>query len=65
MPAPLGWFAERQPFTPIVETVRGLLLGTPIGGSALLAVAWCLLIAGGGFLWALRLFERPPERSRA
>ena len=27
MPDGLGWFAENQPFTPIIETVRGLLLG--------------------------------------
>ena len=33
MPDGLSWFAENQPFTPIIETVRGLLLGTPIGNS--------------------------------
>jgi ABC-2 type transport system permease protein len=42
MPAGLAWFAEHQPFTPIIETLRGLLLGTAIGKSALLAIAWCL-----------------------
>ena len=31
MPAGLRWFAEHQPFTPIIETLRGLLMGTPIG----------------------------------
>ena len=41
MPAGLRWFAEHQPFTPIIETLRGLLLGTPIGNSGVLAVAWC------------------------
>lgn len=39
MPAGVRWFAEEQPFTPIIETLRGLLTGTPIGHSALLAVA--------------------------
>ena len=34
MPAGLRWFAEYQPFTPIIETLRGLLLGTPIGDDA-------------------------------
>ena len=34
MPAALRWFAEYQPFTPIIETLRGLLMGTPIGSSA-------------------------------
>ena len=33
MPDGLSWFAENQPFTPVIETVRGLLLGTPIGNS--------------------------------
>ena len=31
MPAGMQWFAEHQPFTPIMETLRGLLMGTPIG----------------------------------
>jgi ABC-2 type transport system permease protein len=60
MPAGLRWFAENQPFTPIIETLRGLLLGTPIGNSGLVAVAWCLAISLFGFLWARRLYERDP-----
>lgn len=60
MPAPLRVFADNQPFTLIIETLRGLLLGTPIGNSGLLAVAWCVAISGIGFLWARRLYERPP-----
>jgi ABC-2 type transport system permease protein len=62
MPDALGWFAENQPFTPIIETVRGLLLGTPIGNSGVLAVAWCVGIAVVGYLWAGRLYERTPAR---
>jgi ABC-2 type transport system permease protein len=61
MPDGLRWFAENQPFTPIIETLRGLLLGTPIGNSGLIAVAWCVAISLFGFLWARRLFERVPE----
>ena len=60
MPAGLRWFAENQPFTPIIETLRGLLLGTPIGNSGLIAVAWCVAISLFGFLWARRLYERDP-----
>jgi len=37
MPAGLRWFAEHQPFTPIIETLRGLLTGTPIGSAGPLA----------------------------
>lgn len=58
LPGPLAWVAEHQPFTPIIETFRGLLLGTPIGGDAILAVAWCLVISGAGYLWAARSYER-------
>lgn len=62
MPAWLRWFAEYQPFTPIIETLRGLLLGTPIGNSAILAVAWCAAISLVGFLWSRALFNRDPTR---
>jgi ABC-2 type transport system permease protein len=58
LPVGLRWFAEYQPFTPITETLRGLLLGTPIGSSAAQAVAWCLAIAAGGYWWARALYNR-------
>ncbi|MBB4685824.1 ABC transporter permease [Amycolatopsis jiangsuensis] len=58
MPAGLRWFAEYQPFTPVMETVRGLLRGTPVGSNPLLALGWCVLISLAGYLWARRLFER-------
>jgi ABC-2 type transport system permease protein len=60
MPDGLSWFAENQPFTPIIETVRGLLLGTAIGDSGVLAVAWCVVISVAGYLWATRLYNRNP-----
>ena len=60
MPDGLRWFAENQPFTPIIETLRGLLLGTPIGDRGLIAVAWCVAISLFGFVWARRLYEREP-----
>ena len=62
MPAGLRWFAEYQPFTPFIETLRGLLMGTPIGDNAVLAVGWCALIALGGYLWARRLYNREPTQ---
>jgi ABC-2 type transport system permease protein len=51
-------FAEYQPFTPVTETLRGLLMGAPVGHSALMAVAWCLGIALAGYVWARRRFAR-------
>ncbi len=65
MPGPVGWFAQVQPFTPVIETLRGLLLGTPIGSSGPVAIAWCVAVAVAGFAWALRLYERLPERAGA
>jgi ABC-2 type transport system permease protein len=62
MPTVLRWFAEYQPFTPFIETIRGLLLGTEIGNSVLLAVAWCAAISLGGFLWARAAYDRRAAR---
>ncbi|MFC7645963.1 ABC transporter permease [Streptosporangium lutulentum] len=58
MPTVLRWFAEYQPFTPIMETIRGLLLGTPIGNSAAIAIAWCAVIAALSYLWAKNTFNK-------
>ncbi|MEU3891907.1 ABC transporter permease [Streptomyces sp. NPDC029041] len=58
-----GWFrpiAEYQPFTPAIETLRGLLLGTEIGHNGWLAVAWCLGLAVLGYFWSKSLFDRDP-----
>jgi ABC-2 type transport system permease protein len=60
MPAGLRWFANSQPFTPIIETLRGLLTGSPIGNSAVLTLIWCAGIGLVGYLWAKRLFNRDP-----
>ena len=62
MPAGLRWFAEYQPFTPIIDTLRGLLTGSAIGSSAVLAVGWCIAIALVGYLWARSRYDRRPAR---
>ncbi|WP_327152425.1 ABC transporter permease [Nocardia sp. NBC_01329] len=58
MPSWLRGFAEHQPVTPVIETLRGLLVGTPIGNSAVLALAWWGGIAAVGYVAALVLFRR-------
>jgi ABC-2 type transport system permease protein len=60
MPTGLRWFAEYQPFTPVMETLRGLLMGSPIGSNAVLAVAWCAGIGAVGYVWAKALLHRDP-----
>jgi ABC-2 type transport system permease protein len=62
LPTGVRWFAENQPFTPFIETLRGLLMGTPIGNSAVLAVGWCAGITLVGYLWAIKLYNRDPAR---
>ncbi|GAA1989331.1 ABC transporter permease [Amycolatopsis minnesotensis] len=54
----LKQFAEYQPFTPMIETIRGLLNGTPSTGDAIAAVAWCAGIAVVGYLWARSTFKK-------
>ncbi|MFF0499138.1 ABC transporter permease [Nocardia aobensis] len=58
MPAGVRQFAQYQPFTPLTETLRGLLMGTAIGGNGVAAVAWCLGFAAVGYLWSRSLFRR-------
>src|ERR1700757_4090485 len=57
MGAGVRQFAEYQPFTPIIESLRGLLAGTPSGGYTAAALAWCAGIALVGYLWAVATFR--------
>jgi ABC-2 type transport system permease protein len=41
MPSWIQGFAQHQPVTPVIETMRGLLLGTPVGSNPWTALAWC------------------------
>ncbi|MEV7284962.1 ABC transporter permease [Streptomyces sp. NPDC093252] len=59
-----GWFqpiAEYQPFTPAIETLRGLLLGTGIGGNGWIALAWCAGLTVLGYRWSTAQFNREPK----
>ncbi len=51
-------FAEYQPFTPIIETLRGLLAGHVSTGDASAAVAWCVGFAVVGYVWAVSTFKK-------
>jgi ABC-2 type transport system permease protein len=62
MAAGLRWFAEYQPFTPIIDTLRGLLLGTPVGDKPVIAAAWCAGLVLAGYLSARMLFNRAAAR---
>jgi ABC-2 type transport system permease protein len=51
-------FAEYQPFTPIIEALRGLLTGAPSASSTIVAVVWCVGIALVGYVWSLSTFKK-------
>jgi len=61
MPTAMRWFAEYQPFTAIMETLRGLLLGTAIGSDGIVAVVWCAAVTAGAYVWAKALYDRDPS----
>jgi ABC-2 type transport system permease protein len=58
MPTWLHGFADNQPVTPVIETLRALLLGTPLGTSPAKAVAWCLAILLASIAASGALFRR-------
>jgi len=62
MPAWLRWPAEHQPITPVIETIRGLLMGTEVGTAPLLAVGWCALILAIALVWGGWVFRRKAAR---
>ncbi|MFF8812336.1 ABC transporter permease [Streptomyces pactum] len=59
-----GWFrpvAEYQPFTPAIETLRGLLLGSAIGADGWITIGWCLALTVLGYRWSTAAFRRDPK----
>jgi ABC-2 type transport system permease protein len=57
MPGGLQWIAAHQPVTPIVESLRALMMGTPVGGDAVTALLWCAAIAAAGIGGSAVLFR--------
>jgi len=58
MPAGLAWFADNQPFTPMIDTLRAFLEGRDPGSDLWVAIGWCVLITVLCYAWARRLFGR-------
>jgi ABC-2 type transport system permease protein len=58
MPSWIHGFADNQPFTPLIESLRGFLLGTPVGNSPWIALAWCGGILAISVVATGRLFKR-------
>jgi ABC-2 type transport system permease protein len=62
MPTGLRWFAEHQPFTPIMDTFRALSAGSSAGSDAVWAVGWCVFIGSVGYLWSRHLYRTRAAR---
>lgn len=58
MPGPVRWFAENQPVTSIVNTIRALFAGRPADGDIWIALAWCIGVLVAAFLIATSLYRR-------
>lgn len=58
MPAAVRAFAENQPVTSIVEAVRALLSGQPVGNEIWVALAWCVGIMIVAYIFAMRAYKR-------
>ncbi|CAM4256082.1 ABC-2 type transport system permease protein [Paenibacillus endophyticus] len=62
MPSWLQGIANHQPITPVIETIRGLLTGTPILNSGWFAIGWCLFIVLISLIWCNWAFQRKTAR---
>ncbi|MGO4547734.1 ABC transporter permease [Paenibacillus sp. 2TAB23] len=62
MPSWLQGIANHQPITPVIETIRGLLTGTPILNSGWIAIGWCLFIILVSLIWCYWAFHRKTAR---
>lgn len=62
MPAPVAWFAENQPVTPIVETIRALFAGEPAGDMLWIALAWCVGLLVVAYAAAIAVYSRKIRR---
>lgn len=58
MPGPVRWFAENQPVTSIVNTLRNLLTSQPVGTDIWIALAWCAGLLAGAYLVAMFVYRR-------
>ena len=58
MPGPVRWFAENQPVTSIVNAIRNLFAGQPVGADLGIALAWCFGILVVAYLFAMATYRR-------
>jgi ABC-2 type transport system permease protein len=57
MPGPVRWFAEHQPVTPIVNTLRNLFAEQPVGNDGWIALGWCVGLLVVAYVLAIRTYR--------
>ena len=58
MPSGIKWIAEKQPMTPIINTIRALMLDMPTDNDLWIALAWCVGIIIVAFVAAAQVYKR-------
>ena len=58
MPSVVRVFAEHQPVTSIVDAIRALLAGQPVGNDIWIALSWCVGIMIVAYLFAMRVYKK-------
>ncbi|GAA2797848.1 ABC transporter permease [Kribbella solani] len=58
MPGPVRWFAENQPVTSIVDTIRNLFARQPVGHGVWVALAWCIGLLVVAYVLAMVIYRR-------
>ena len=57
LPTVLRIFARYQPMTPVIEALRGLMIGTPLGNEILIALIWCIGLTLIGFISSVNIYK--------
>lgn len=58
MPKGVRLFAENQPVTSIVESIRALLTSKPVGNEIWIALLWCVAITFVAWIWAIKIYHK-------
>jgi ABC-2 type transport system permease protein len=58
MPGPVAWFAENQPVTSIVNSIRSLFAGQPVGADIWIALAWLIGILAVAYGFAIAIYRK-------
>ncbi|HEX2969163.1 MAG TPA: ABC transporter permease [Bacteroidales bacterium] len=58
MPVGVRAFAENQPVTPIIDAIRALMSGQPVGNNLWTALGWCAILMVMAYFLALRVYRR-------